>query len=316
MPSPIAISIGNFDGVHRGHAALMASARAAVGDSGTVVAMSFDPHPRTVLAASGVAGGIAGQVPGRLSIFTQRERLLRAAGADRVCRLEPTLELLGMTPEAFIDAIVMPERPDFIVEGSDFRFGKGRTGSIETLRAIEAERGTPRVIVVDSVAVHLQDQHEAVVSSSVTRWLLAHGRVRDAARLLGRPYELECEVVSGDRRGRDLGVPTVNLAHGDYQLPADGIYAGQAARVGPDTVEPEWTPAAISVGVKPTFGASPRCCEAHLIGVDAPLDDYGWTVRLRFTDWLRDQIRYDTVEALVEQLDRDIEQARARGVAV
>jgi riboflavin kinase/FMN adenylyltransferase len=112
-------------------------------------------------------------------------------------------------------------------------------------------------------------------------------------------------VVSGDRRGREIGVPTANLDHVDRVLPADGIYAGSA--VGPDGRR---YPAAISVGTKPTFGDHPRTCEVHLVGYDGPLDDYGWSLRVRIDSWMRDQIRYDGVQRLTRQLQRDISRAR------
>ena len=147
----------------------------------------------------------------------------------------------------------------------------------------------------------MADQQIVPVSSSLIRRLIAAGRVRDAATLLGRPYELCCEVGRGDQRGRDLDMPTANLDAGDYLLPADGIYAGLGTAPDGKTY-----PAAISVGDKPTFEEGMRTCEAHLIGFEGPIDDYGWALTLRFTDWIRDQIAFDGVEGLMEQMQRDL----------
>lgn len=295
-----AITIGNFDGVHLGHAQLVHAARSAVGPSGRVVAIFFDPHPAVVLRPPAM--------PPRLSTAQQREGWLKQAGADECIVIRPTLEFLRQSPEQFIGGMARQFLPRYIVEGSDFRFGKGRAGSIDTLRQLEKEHAFTAV-VVDSVQAALSDQSIVLVGSSLIRWLLNHGRTRDAWNLLGRPYELIAPVVKGEQRGRAIGVPTINLGDSECMLPADGIYSGEAAR-------PDGTayPAAISVGTKPTFGQHPRTCEAHLIGYDGPLNDYGWTVQLKFHDWLRDQLAYPTVELLVDQLKRDIDRVRSNHI--
>jgi riboflavin kinase / FMN adenylyltransferase len=323
------MTIGNFDGVHQGHVRLVNAAREAVGSNGRVVVLSFDPHPISILRPN--------LTPARLTNFSRRRELLLAAGADEVARLTPTTELLSRDAHDFIRWIAESHQPKYIVEGPDFRFGKGRGGSVETLLAAEAEFGY-QTIVIDPVEAILCNQSVIRVSSTMVRWLIERGRVEDAARLLGRPYELEGTVVSGDKRGRTIGVPTANLDHGELLLPADGIYAGRAIieRQGgmkaerhegiersdsepssmpsprmpsppvPQSLPCETYPAAISVGTKPSFGASPRLCEAHLIGYDGPLDHYGWTLRLEFHHWLRDQLVYRGVHALTDQLHRDL----------
>jgi riboflavin kinase/FMN adenylyltransferase len=169
------------------------------------------------------------------------------------------------------------------------------------LREAARENGF-EVTVIDPVEASLCDQSLVRINSSMIRWLLVRGRVQDATRLLGRPYEVIGEVVAGDRRGRELGVPTVNLEHGDCVLPADGVYAGYA--ILPDGRR---FAAAVSIGVKPTFGSSARVCEAHLIGYDGSLDQYGWSARLQFLAWLRDQLTYSSIDLLVEQMQRDIQ---------
>jgi len=296
MSGSTAVTIGNFDGVHLGHAQLVRTARGEVGAEGRVVVLSFDPHPLTALRPDAVIG--------RLTSFEQRTQLLREAGADEVVRLAPTADVLDRTPADFVADVVGRFAPSRFVEGPDFRFGRGRSGDVDTLRALEAEHGYATV-VIEPVETELSNQHVVRVSSTMIRWLVERGRVADAAALLGRPFSIEATIVPGDRRGRTLGIPTANLDRGDEVLPADGIYAGSARR--PDG---RWYPAAISVGTKPTFGAHARVCEAHLLDYDGPLDDYGWTIDLRFERWLRDQIRYDGVEPLLDQLQRDLANVR------
>ncbi len=302
MSDGTAITIGSFDGVHRGHLELVRAARRAVGERGRVIVLSFDPHPLSVLRPR--------DTPARLSSFDQRVEWLTgdgvAGGADEVVALSPNPEFLDQSPEAFLESLVKAYAPAVIVEGPDFRFGRGRAGSPRTLEDLGARHGY-RTIIIDPVEATLTDHTILTVSSSMIRWLVAHGRVRDAAALLGRPYELTGPVVAGDRRGREIGVPTANLNHRDRLLPADGIYAGVAIR--PDGRS---FPAAISVGAKPTFGAHPRLCEAHLIGYEGPLDDYGWEIRVRFGDWLRDQIAYRRIDQLTDQIRRDLEQVASR----
>ncbi len=294
-----ALTIGNFDGVHRGHAKLVQTARKAVGAAGQVVVLSFDPHPLSVLLAQKSTS----RVPQRLTSFQQLCELLKQAGADRVVALKPTREFLSQTASDFITSIVQSYQPKAIIEGQDFRFGKHRAGSVDTLHQYGETHGF-RTVVVESLRATLDDHSTTVISSSVIRWLLQRGRVRDAARLLGRPYELPGTVVRGDQRGRTIGIPTVNLDHGDLMLPKDGIYAGTAVRDG-HTYQ-----AAISVGTKPTFGTSPRVCEAHLLDYEGPLDDYNWPIRVTFHHWLRDQLAYCNVQNLQEQIARDVARTR------
>lgn len=296
-----AVTIGNFDGVHLGHAALVRRARKWVDHAVTkaggnatarVVVLCFDPHPLATLRP--------GNEPARLTSFAQRQEWLREIGADEVERLEPSREFLSQSPEQFIDWLVTCYRPAVIVEGPDFRFGKGRAGSVDILREFGDTRGFETVVVTSADAV-LSDQSVVRASSSIVRWLLRRGRVRDAALVLGRPFELRGRVHQGDQRGRSIGVPTANLDHGELLLPADGIYSGKGTA--PDG---NWYAAAISVGTKPTFGEHPTLCEAHLIGYDGSFDQYGWTMRLEFHDWLRDQLTFRNENELISQLHRDI----------
>ncbi len=298
MSVATAVTIGHFDGVHRGHVKLLETARRAVGESGRVLALTFESHPLSVLRPEAA--------PKPLSNLQQRRRWLLEAGACEVMVLPTAADFLSQTPESFLGWLVAEYRPDFIVEGRDFRFGRDRIGSAATLREFGSKHGYETIIIED-VIVPLTDCAEVRVRSSLIRWLVAQGRVRDARLLLGRRYEICGEVVSGaGRGGRDLGVRTANLAPADHLLPADGVYAGRAT-----TDDGTGYPAAISVGTKPTFGEHPRVCESHLIGFADGDRRYGWTIRVEFDDWLRDQLPFGSVEQLIDQLQRDIDRVRS-----
>jgi riboflavin kinase / FMN adenylyltransferase len=297
MSEKTAITIGNFDGVHLGHQALIEAAHRAVPGITRVVVLSFDPHPITVLkpAAS----------PARLSTFAQRKQWISEFERTELVRLAPTREYLSQTPAEFVQSVVDQFKPMVIVEGQDFRFGKGRAGTVETIREL-GKTHSFATVVVDPVERALADQSIVRVSSSLIRWLLACGRVADASMLLGRPFEMSCAVKPGDKRGRTIGFPTANLDAVDYQVPGDGIYAGTATIPDGRTFA-----AAISVGTKPTFGEHARVCEAFLIDYDGPLDQYEWIVHLQFHHWLRDQLVYPNAGTLIEQLHRDVERTQA-----
>lgn len=292
------VTIGNFDGVHRGHAALVRRAVAEAAGSAKVVALAFDPHPATLLRPQAV--------PARLSTFEQRARWLREAGANEVVRLAPTPELLDTAPEDFAAQIRRDYRCRAIVEGTDFRFGRGRRGDLDLLRRLGENLGFC-VHTVKPVTVSLTDQCIATCSSTLVRWLIAHGRVTDAGRVLGRPYEIDATVVRGDRRGRELGFPTANLDT-PCALPADGVYAGRAKL--PDG---RILPAAVSIGDKPTFDGTARAAEAFILGLPSPgpsgaipgLPEYGWPLSLQVLAYIRDQTRFASVQSLVEQIRRD-----------
>jgi len=289
-------AIGNFDGVHLGHQAIVAAARAAAGGSGRVVAVTFEPLPASVLRP--------GAAPGRLTSSAVRGELLRAAGCDEVLELDPRDGLLGQGPEEFVRGLRARVPFDAVAEGADFRFGKGRAGDLATLAAIGAVDGF-RTIEVEERLEALSDGHLVPARSTAVRWFLAMGRVADAARLLGRPHAVRGTVEPGDRRGRTLGFPTANVRCEGVALPADGVYAGTAVVDGG-----EW-PAAISIGSKPTFGGAERALEAHLVGFPGPLDAYGWRVEVRFTRWLREQWRFPGPDALVGQLRADVARVAA-----
>ncbi|MBX3375677.1 MAG: bifunctional riboflavin kinase/FMN adenylyltransferase [Phycisphaeraceae bacterium] len=295
------VIIGNFDGVHIGHAELVRRARTAGGGGASrVVAMTFDPHPLARIQPSAA--------PARLTTFERRAALLSECGVDEVIRLQPSAALLALTPEEFIEHVVRDVHPVAIVEGQDFRFGKGRAGDVETLRQLGTRHGFS-VHIVPPVEAVMTDGMVAPASSTLARWLLSHGRVKDAAAVLGREYELDGIVVKGDQRGRQLGYPTANLGT-ECLLPADGVYAGWA--VLPDGRE---VPAAISVGTKPMFGGVSRLLEAHLLGKPdvSRWSEYGWPIRVRVSRWLRDQMMFESVESLIRQIEADCRRAMPEG---
>lgn len=299
MTQPSIIIIGNFDGVHRGHRALHTTARdLAQAHSARVVAMTFDPHPSATLDPD--------NQPPRLCSLDEKIHRLKLAGADEVVILEPTPQVLGQDPQGFIRQVVQQYNPAVFIEGKDFRFGKDRAGDIPMLKRLGEEHGY-EVFIQPSLDVTLSDLTLVTVRSSVVRWLVGQGRVQDAQRCLAAPFSLTGTVIKGEQRGRTLGFPTANLdldALNEFMLPADGVYAGEAH--GPGL--PHAYPAAISVGQKPSFGKVQLTIEAHLLDFDD--DIYGQTLTLNFNHWLRDQSRFPSVDALCEQLGRDIQRVR------
>ena len=288
--------IGNFDGVHLGHAALVDAARREVGDTGRLVAVTFDPPPAEVLLPDAPTR--------RLMTLATRCDTLRSVGVDEVVVKHVDLQWLDRTPEAFVQEDLLPHRPDVVVEGPDFRFGRDRVGDVTRLTELGDRHGFGVVVVPPQTGL-LSNLERVPIRSSSIRWLIERGRVRDAARLLGRPWAIEGTVVPGDRRGRTIGCPTANVDHGDLLLPADGVYAGSATCPGGTYA------AAISVGTKPSFERTPRVLEAHLINWKGPLDAYGWHATVTINRWLRDQVTYTNVDALTDQIARDIDAAAA-----
>jgi riboflavin kinase / FMN adenylyltransferase len=308
MTAPAILTLGSFDGCHLGHQALVRAARDNAREmSARTIALVLDPHPLSVLRP--------GTKPARLSTLEQRRRWLMAAGADEVMHLATTPALLELAPVEFIRAHLEPHAPIGMVAGPDFRFGKARAGDLETLKTHHwpafGGTSTPRTFVaktVEPVEAVLNDHARVPARSTTVRWLLSVGRVADAARVLGRPYELLGTVVPGDRRGRTIGFPTANLDTPSF-LPADGVYACHAHL---PTGQP--LPAALSVGTKPTFGSSARTAEAFILRSDqaqgrwAPLPglpEYGWTLRLELRAFVRDQHKAPSLEALRAQIERD-----------
>lgn len=291
LPAGSVVVIGNFDGVHRGHQALLARAKELSSKqiNSSVSVVTFEPHPLTRLRPE--------KAPPRLTPRSLKIDLLAEYGVDHVVELAPEPDVLDLTAEQFWAILRDEVRPTHLVEGTEFNFGKGRGGNIDRLREWAAASPV-QLHIVDEVEVVLTDMSVAPVSSTIVRWLIAYGRARDAAICLGRPYTLRGEVVKGYQRGRALGIPTANLRCDDQLVPDDGVYAGRC------TINGKVWPAAVSIGSAPTFVDARRQVEAHLIGFDGDL--YGQNIDLELVDWLRGQRKYDGVDALLAQIKRDV----------
>lgn len=288
------LTIGNFDGVHRAHLQILAQAGLfAANTGGPVVVLTFEPHPLTIVAPA--------KAPRLLSLPEEKLRCLAQAGADItvVAKSEPAL--LDLAAERFVEDVVRRFHPTHIVEGPSFGFGRGRKGTPELLRRIAA-RFNCEVHIVEPVTLQIDEGETLMVSSSLIRRLLTEGKVRRAALCLGRPYALIGEVVEGDGRGRTIGFPTANIATPDQLVPGSGVYAGRAV------VRSDIHLAAISIGHTPTFGGTEQQIEAHLLDFDGDL--YGEMIRIEFERRLREQRRFDSVQALADQLHRDVAAVR------
>jgi riboflavin kinase/FMN adenylyltransferase len=298
------LTIGNFDGVHIGHRAILRTVTDRAGAlDGQAVVYTFDPHPRKVIQGAGA--------PGLLTTTEQKLELLAAAQIDLVV-LEPFDAGFSRTPpERFVREFVHGRlAPVEVYVGYDFHFGRDREGSMRTLTELGPRLGFA-VTIIPEVTIGSRD-----VSSSRIRALLGEGRVEDAKLLLGRSYAVRGRVVAGDRRGRTLGFPTANLAPETEVLPAVGVYAGRVrlldeAPAGGGPPRGALFGAVSNVGRRPTFRADdPPLAEAHLLGFTGDL--YGRRLDLTFEARLRDEQRFPGPEALRDQIARDVEAARRR----
>jgi len=273
-PGPRAIAVGTFDGVHLGHRAVVA---AAVESGLPATAVTFDPHPRSVLGPDTVP---------LLCSLERRLELLEELGVGEALVVPFDRELAALEPDAFAERWLAPLGAAVVAAGADFRFGRGRAGDLELLRSLGYD--------VRPIAL------VAGVSSSRVRELVAAGEVVEAAQLLGRPVEVEGTVVSGDARGAGLGFPTANLAPPEGVLvPRLGIYAGSALD----------TRAAVSVGTNPTYDVGELRVEAFLLDYEGDL--YGRRLVVELWRRLRDEAAFDSEEALVAQIAQDVADTRA-----
>jgi riboflavin kinase/FMN adenylyltransferase len=290
---PSAVTIGKFDGVHVGHRAVIDLLEEVAVERGlTPTVVTFDRHPLAVLRP--------GSVPRSLVSNRQKRELLEAAGVAATLMLTFDDELRSLTPEQFVDRILVGALHARVVfVGDDFRFGVRGSGTVDTLRELGAGRGL-NVVSIDDV--RLGGGRRA--SSTWIRELLDAGDVRRAGELLGREPAVRGVVVHGEQRGRELGFPTANLApDSEGYVPADGVYAARV-RVG-GTV---W-PAAVSVGHNPTFeGVPEKQVEAHLL--DVSMDLYGQEITVMFVDWVRGNVAFEGIEALIEHIRADVVRTR------
>lgn len=287
-----AVALGVFDGIHLGHRAILETAVAeARRASLTAVACTFDPHPMEVLHPD--------RAP--LPITTPEERLalIAATGIETTVVLRFTRELAAVEPEAFVkDVLVGRLRAREVVVGFNHRFGRGARGDAALLQALGGRLGF-RAHIVPPLTLDGE-----AVSSTAVRSALGRGDVEAAARFLGRPYAVGGKVVRGAGRGRTIGFPTANLKVDRAPLIPTGVYACRVS------IEGAWHPAVANVGVRPTFGESPLAVEAHVL--DFTDDLYGLHLEVAFVARLRDERRFDSVEALVAQIARDVAAARDR----
>ncbi|WP_350276974.1 bifunctional riboflavin kinase/FAD synthetase [Kribbella sp. HUAS MG21] len=299
---PSVVTIGNFDGVHRGHQEVLAHARARAAELGglPVVALTFDPHPVRVLRPD--------HAPLMLTGTEQRAELLGKHGADAVLVLPFTREVSAWLPEEFIERVLVNAlHAKAVVVGENFRFGHKAAGHVDTL----VQAGTQYGFQVEGLGLAGEQQPW---SSTYVRKCLADGDVEAAAQALGRPLRVTGVVVEGDKRGRELGYPTANIpADPGAAVPQDGVYAGWLTVLTPAPGAPAYPdplPAAISVGSNPTFDGVDRRVESYVLDRD-DLELYGAEVAIDFVARLRGtQIRFDTVDELLVQMKADVAGAR------
>lgn len=290
-PGAHALSIGVFDGVHVGHRMLlshMTEAAAARGLSGGV--LTFHPNPITVLRP-GIPFSYLCSVDRRVELLREQPQV------DFVAVLEFTSDLAQLSAEDFVRLLVDEARMRLLVVGEDFALGRGREGTTERLTELGETHG------FEVIAVPLMREAADAVSSTRTRAALAAGEIEAVTELLGRPFQLSGPVLHGDARGREIGFPTVNLGVSpDRALPPNGVYATRAVVRGQTYL------GCTNVGVRPTFDGGPRQVETHLLDFDE--DIYDEQVAVQFHSRLRDEQRFDGVDALVEQIGRDIAETR------
>jgi riboflavin kinase/FMN adenylyltransferase len=291
-PRP-AVAVGNFDGVHRGHQALVAQAVAdARASQGTAVVLTFDPHPSRVLAPE--------RAPATIMTLEQKAERLGGLGVDRVAVLPFTPSLAAQTATDFAHRVLQQAlQATTVVVGAGFRFGQGRAGDVALLRRLGRSLGF-RVHGMRPVF-----HQGAPISSSRVREALARGDTAGAAEMMGRPFAIDGLIARGEGRGRTLGIPTANITPVNEMLPGNGVYACWLRVGGPD--QPIW-PAVANVGRRPTFGGTETTVEAHVIDVDEEM--YDRPARLAFQSRLRAEETFPGAAALVAQIRRDIVRAR------
>ena len=295
-----AVAIGNFDGVHLGHQALFAVARRNT--RGPVCALTFEPHPARLLAPQ--------YAPPLICALPRKRELLAACGVAELVEQPFDQEFMATAPGQFVEQIIATGVGEVVV-GHDFTYGKARAGTVESLRFMLEERGV-RLHVVPPVAVN-----GLVCSSTKVREFVLEGRVEAANMLLGRPFDLDGEVVQGAGRGRKLGWPTANLKTSNELLPAVGVYAVRARLLSDGGATVAHSGAA-NLGLNPTFrpdvaqagggGRAPVSLEVHLL--DFAQDLYGQRLRVEFVHRLREERRFPGVEALKEQIAKDVAEVR------
>ncbi|MFI9769742.1 bifunctional riboflavin kinase/FAD synthetase [Streptomyces sp. NPDC052415] len=290
------VTIGSYDGVHRGHQLIIRHTVDRARELGLpAVVVTFDPHPKEVLRP--------GTHPPLLAPHHRRAELMAELGVDAVLVLPFTAEFSSLSPADFIVKVLIDKlRAKAVVEGPNFRFGHRAAGDVVYL----AELGKTYDFDVEVVDLYVSGEAGGgqPFSSTLTRRLVLEGDVEGAAEILGRPHRVEGVVVRGAQRGRELGVPTANVETLPHTaIPADGVYAGWLHAQG------EVMPSAISVGTNPTFDGTARTVEAHVID-RVGLDLYGLHVAVDFLGFVRGQVKFDSLDALIERMMEDIKISR------
>ena len=294
------VTIGVFDGIHRGHQSIIGQAVRTAKERGVPsVLLTFVPHPSEVVRP--------GSHPAVLTTIVRRAELVAELGVDVFCPLPFTLEFSRMAPDEFIhEALVARLHSSAVVVGENFRFGHKAAGDVALLTRLGQTFG----FTTDGVPLLTED--DTVLSATYVRSCVTAGDMRTAANVLGRPHRVDGVVERGDQRGRSLGFPTANLRTEQWTaVPADGVYAGRVVRLdewGRTIPGGELGIAAISVGTNPTFEVRQRRVEAYVLDFEGDL--YGTTLGIEFVDRLRGMERFDSVEALVTQMQADVAQTR------
>lgn len=290
--------IGNFDGVHKGHRALITHARSIADAAAQPLAvLTFEPHPREVFRPN--------EEPFRLTPEPVKERLLHEIGVDYVLTLNFVPALFAKPPEEFVqDVLVEGIGAGHIVVGSDFCFGKERRGTADDLK----EAAASGVFDVDIFEPVKTDDQRKVYSSSLARQAIREGDIQAANAILGWKWEIDGVVVDGDKRGREIGYPTANIELRDeYLRPAYGVYAVRVA-IDDDTANPDWHNAVANVGIRPMFEVVDPLCEVHLFDFDDDL--YGKALRVQMIEHIRPEMDFDMVDELKDQIAQDCDAAR------
>lgn len=286
------MAIGNFDGVHQGHAQVLRHAH-SLAPTEPLVVVTFWPHPMRVLRPE--------QAPKLLTTLNERIRRLKDAGADEVRVVQFTRDVSTWSPEEFVRRVIEPLQPSHVVVGENFRFGYRASGTVQTLRELGAGH-----FEVNAMPLVLIDGESTC--STLVRKALDEGDLELATRQLGRDFRIRGTVVMGDQRGRELGFPTANLpVPGDMAVPADGVYAGWLTQL--DLPDAEPMPAAISVGTNPTFQGLERRVETYVLD-RTDLNLYGRKIAVDFVERLRGQVAFTGVEDLITQMDDDVSRTR------
>ncbi|HTK65206.1 MAG TPA: bifunctional riboflavin kinase/FAD synthetase [Pseudonocardia sp.] len=288
------VTVGVFDGVHRGHQQLINRAVTVARERHLPsVLVTFDPHPTEVLRP--------GRHPAQLTTLTRRAELVSELGIDAFCVLPFSADLARMSADEFVHEVLVERlHAAAVLVGNNFIFGHGARGDVKMLQQFGRRFG----FVAQGVELITDETGNGITySSTYIRSCIDGGDVAAAAEALGRPHRVEGVVVRGDQRGREMGFPTANLAPPPFAaIPADGVYAARFVH------GERRLPAAVSIGTNPTFSGRQRTVEAYVLDVDE--DFYGHQVALDFIDRLRGQVRFDGMPALIEQMTRDVEQVR------